>query len=275
MRNISIFIVSLEKSKERREKISYSLEKLNLSYTFFDAVDGSKFSGGELVKIQESCQSLVKHRSFPMQRGEIGCLMSHFNLYKEILSKKIEWACVLEDDARLTEHFYSCLAVNNFTKLNRAPLVVMLGHHFGNINKGVNYSFWGKIKVTNKIRFAVPIERNSGSYGYIMNSKAARILANECSKFNVPIDTVLGSSELIGVKRFVASPPVVKVEKHNDNLMSERDKKIKKIHLQPKAAFKIRFKRHLYRITIKKLKLLMLKLGLVSIKKHMELSKIG
>ena len=45
-----------------------------------------------------------------MNKGEIGCALSHINLYKKIVSDKLSYAIILEDDVEFDErlkHFVS------------------------------------------------------------------------------------------------------------------------------------------------------------------------
>ena len=40
-----------------------------------------------------------------MTKGEIGCSLSHWNVWKIILEKQLEYALIIEDDAEFTEQF--------------------------------------------------------------------------------------------------------------------------------------------------------------------------
>ncbi|XP_065068694.1 glycosyltransferase 25 family member-like [Rhopilema esculentum] len=41
----------------------------------------------------------------PITMGEVGCFLSHWNIWKEIVANKLEYVLVLEDDVRFEPDF--------------------------------------------------------------------------------------------------------------------------------------------------------------------------
>ncbi len=46
----------------------------------------------------------------PLNMGEIGCFMSHYHIWQEMVEKNVTRALILEDDARFALHFTSDLS---------------------------------------------------------------------------------------------------------------------------------------------------------------------
>jgi glycosyl transferase, family 25 len=75
-------------------------------WTFVDAVDGKDLLPAELAKRYDDVRTL---RAFgrPLTPPEIGCALSHREVYRRVLDQDLQTAIVLEDDAVLNESFFS------------------------------------------------------------------------------------------------------------------------------------------------------------------------
>lgn len=94
-----IFVVTLERSANRQKHISEALKGLN--YQFFFGADKNNFSLEELKEknIYNEALSVKHHRySKPMNAGQVGCALSHRNIYEEILNNRYAKTLILEDD---------------------------------------------------------------------------------------------------------------------------------------------------------------------------------
>lgn len=96
-----VYIVSMLNQKDRRVFISNQLENLDIEYVFFDAinvsVDPEYLSYVDLNKTYQ-----INGRE--LSKGEIGCSLSHYFIYKDIVENSIHYALVLEDDAILNKN---------------------------------------------------------------------------------------------------------------------------------------------------------------------------
>ena len=82
---ISLKVISLERSHERRAFMQRQLDDLGLPFRFFNAIDGSKMTA---TKFREAA-------GVKLTPGEIGCGLSHLAVIREI---EHEYAAILEDD---------------------------------------------------------------------------------------------------------------------------------------------------------------------------------
>ena len=93
-----IYVISLVRETARRENIKQRLTALGANYEFFNAVDGKALQPSQYTHRMQTRHHFLKE-GFEMTSGEIGCFMSHHNLWQKIADGKNEYALVLEDDA--------------------------------------------------------------------------------------------------------------------------------------------------------------------------------
>lgn len=100
---MNIIVISLERAKERREKIKAQLVALNIDAVIMDAVDGQKLTNEEKNKKIHLPNGYRFGDMF--KPGEIACTMSHINALKIAKEKQWPYLIVLEDDVVLAEDF--------------------------------------------------------------------------------------------------------------------------------------------------------------------------
>lgn len=120
---IKIFVVSLKKDKTRRAFVTKQMAKMGIPFEFFDAIDGENLSTKQKLRVQNK----------NLSTSEIGCALSHADIYAKILHDKIERAIVLEDDGILNDDFKSMIDEKILEKSEEN--FIMLYHLHG-------YSHW-------------------------------------------------------------------------------------------------------------------------------------
>lgn len=126
--NPHIFIISLPKDRHRREFLEGQLQKLNLPYSIEQAVHGEKLSPQELDASYDRDKA-IRRFNRELSRGEIGCALSHVNIYKKMSANNIPYALILEDDARiLDEDLPETLSKLAGMYSDRTPVAVLLNH---------------------------------------------------------------------------------------------------------------------------------------------------
>lgn len=102
MENIKFntYVLSLKDETQRRMQISNQLNDLNIPFTFYDAVDLRK-SNEESVSGLYSSGNSQKYLGRNLTNGEVGCALSHINIYENFLASDSDWALIIEDDAIL------------------------------------------------------------------------------------------------------------------------------------------------------------------------------
>ena len=96
------------------------LDKFGLKYELFEAVDGSLLSEEEIAKYCDV--EAIKAKN--MNRGQIGCSLSHYFIYERMVKENIEKALILEDDLVLNEKLVKALPILE-EKLNDGEIIML------------------------------------------------------------------------------------------------------------------------------------------------------
>ena len=113
-----IFIVNLERRVDRRAEMEARLSELNLpeevqsKFEFFPAVDGSTIDEDFMKQGNYGVWDDWKNTEIPLhfyqrdiRKGEIGCALSHVNIWKRVVEEGLKEVLILEDDAGFGRHF--------------------------------------------------------------------------------------------------------------------------------------------------------------------------
>jgi glycosyl transferase family 25 len=225
--DIPVFVINLERNRQRREFALQRLAGLGLKAEIFPAVDGKTLNLGELEK-DGIYNDGVAHEKFSrsLSMGEIGCSLSHLRLYKKMLDENIGLALVLEDDAMLVDGAREQLAA----LIERLPgdcdllqLIYECRDH-SPVAPGI-------------VRFHSKSCMPVASAGYLIRASGARKLLGEGYPVRYPADSFIGRSPRWGTNVYGALPKPVKI---NNIFPSEiyRGETLKsKIGNRVKAAF--------------------------------------
>ena len=114
-----IKVVNLERRPDRKEQtIAKFKEQGIVDYKFIEAVDGEKLDVG--VDIIE----LFKGNDYGSRKGFIGCALSHYNLWKELLQSSDEYYYIMEDDVQIEPDFHDKIKSIDYLKYD----ILFLGY---------------------------------------------------------------------------------------------------------------------------------------------------
>lgn len=97
-----ILVVNLKKRSDRKDNIINIFKSANFkkNYLFYKAFDGSEIS--ETLEITE----LFKINDFGSRKGFIGCALSHYNIWIDLLKDELcKYYIIFEDDITLCNNF--------------------------------------------------------------------------------------------------------------------------------------------------------------------------
>ena len=99
--NNIIKVVNLERRTDRKQAISQLFKTVTMTdFVFYKAVDGKTLESTNTLK------QLFKDNDFGSRRGVIGCALSHYQLWKELLADKNQkYYVIFEDDINLCGAF--------------------------------------------------------------------------------------------------------------------------------------------------------------------------
>ena len=173
---ISIFVVNLTESTERRKRIQEQLDQLGLQAEFFPAVRGKSLDAAELATNYDD-SSFFR----PLSPGEIGCALSHVFIYKLIIERNIDHCLILEDDVLISEHVSKIMASIETVINPDSPELILL-------TSLKEYSENDSISLNIDNYRIVPVIRAGCTHGYIITNAGARALYQYCYPIRKPAD---------------------------------------------------------------------------------------
>ena len=103
--NIKIFVISLQRSLDRRKQVEKEMQKISLPWSFLDAIDGSALTS---KPVEYKPAKVKRLQGYELTPNEIGCYLSHKEAWKRCVSENAP-TLVLEDDFVLAPNFESVL----------------------------------------------------------------------------------------------------------------------------------------------------------------------
>jgi glycosyl transferase family 25 len=202
-----VLVVSLPGSARRR-RIAQRLAAWNGHWSFLDAVDGASLSPEALARSYDE-SATIRRYGRPLSPGEIGCALSHRLAYQTILSRGLDSAIVLEDDAILSDD----LTDFPFASLPAQFDVVNLFGRSGLVRRRAERQLgrYALHRAAGKIY---------GTVGYVVSRKGAERLLAASPVVSYPADWPVHPAKL---SFFALSPPAVGHEDEDSQLSIERE----------------------------------------------------
>ncbi|HDQ0743884.1 TPA: glycosyltransferase family 25 protein [Escherichia coli] len=174
--NLPIYIVSLKRDIERRNKINDVFQRLNINFDFFDAIDAKDPQNKEIID-----KMRLSGVGAEMTDGEIACTLSHQLIYQDMIDKNIEWAVILEDDVIVNEKFKKFLQYFNLSekdKLKHNNLYLLGGQKGLHDYPVLGQSLFSKFKISTCTFRRVNFNKNKirRTCSYLMNKDMAQKL---------------------------------------------------------------------------------------------------
>lgn len=189
---IQVFVISLQRSVERRNRVREQLNKTNIQWNFLDAVDGYA-----LPEMPSSYQkSKVKRlQGYELTPGEVGCFLSHIHAWELcVLNNTI--TLVFEDDFLVGENLEAViedlLAIADQWNLVRLSGIYETKHEI--LNQRSGYSL-----VKN-------LGEPCGTAAYMIQPAAAKVLLDNAADIYEPVDHYLEHYTKHGLTCLAAKP---------------------------------------------------------------------
>lgn len=128
-----IFIINLERSPVRKKWMESQLMGKNIRVNWIKAVDGNCLSP-DSTKLYNARKSFLKYGR-ELHANEIGCYLSHVNAWKEIQTRKIKEAIILEDDITIYKDFWKLIQMKSSWMLPDSDIIYFAHHVFQPILK--------------------------------------------------------------------------------------------------------------------------------------------
>jgi GR25 family glycosyltransferase involved in LPS biosynthesis len=204
-----IIVINLEKRQDRKQKVINTFSNVNFEeYSFYKAIDGKN------IDLTLEIKNLFKNNDFANRKGFIGCALSHYYIWLDLLKdKKNDYYVIFEDDFDLSDNFINDF--NNSKNYINTCDILFLGYHefTKNTNKCSNFA----INTLNRNNYA------GGLFGYIITKQGASKMLDYINKNGIKhgIDYVIKIN--LDLTLNVTFPQIVIsdwVKKHNDGIDS-------------------------------------------------------
>ncbi|XP_065312553.1 procollagen galactosyltransferase 1-like [Gordionus sp. m RMFG-2023] len=102
-----VYMINLEKRPERRERMLNCFDELGLDVTLINGIDGNKLNDSFLKTQNITMLGNYKdpYHKRALTLGEIGCFLSHYQIWREVLARDYRKVLVFEDDIRFEKDF--------------------------------------------------------------------------------------------------------------------------------------------------------------------------
>ena len=192
------YVINMTKDKDRRDIMTQRLEAAGVPYEFFEAVNGYKLDPDNMDFYDRKRRCRYFGRD--LLPGELGCLLSHYNVFKKMDEENIEHAVILEDDVIFENDFPQVLQALLNTAV-KWDVIRFLG------SKKIYKRGCRKIApLADRYQLARLPTAPGGAHGYLMTLKAARVMVAHMQKNWLPIDTLQGRTWETGLETLVVHP---------------------------------------------------------------------
>ena len=104
-------MVNLERRPDRYERMKYNFDQLGIDYKWVPAMDGRTITEELLAEtgIKMLPEFSEPYHGRALTYGEIGCFLSHYRLWQQIVEEELDLVLIFEDDIKFEPYFISKL----------------------------------------------------------------------------------------------------------------------------------------------------------------------
>uniref|UniRef100_A0A8C4NGT3 Glycosyl transferase family 25 domain-containing protein n=1 Tax=Eptatretus burgeri TaxID=7764 RepID=A0A8C4NGT3_EPTBU len=167
-----IFVINLVRRPDRRKYMLRALQEQSISCKLVDAVDGAALNKSAMdalgISMLPSYEDPYSDR--PITKGEVGCFLSHYRVWQEVVARRLQFVLVLEDDVRF-ELFFRRRLMHLMRDIDHANLewdLIYLGR------KKMEFNF-PEVAVNN-VKYLVRADYSYWTLAYVLSQSGARKL---------------------------------------------------------------------------------------------------
>lgn len=185
------FVINLDSSTERMDRMSRRLNELKISFERIPAVNGRDLSDELISQITYPYNHFESRVRFPrtLTKGEVGCFLSHRKCWEKLIESNEEWALIMEDDIRISDsapkYMLSADWIPSGVKI--VQLSWSLPIQKGRIRDEV-------IPIDNIVDLVAPLYPEPlGCQCYIISREFAKAALSLSEKLEAPVDVIIFS----------------------------------------------------------------------------------
>jgi len=196
-----IFVISLKRAVQRRVASRQALDAIGLPFEFFDAVEGVRLDDATVARVYDAKLNALQYKR-PLSLPEIGCYLSHYELWRRIVDDNLEGAVILEDDFDADE-----VLTKVVEEIGSAPLSGALVKLFS--RKPVLGETVASL--CGERRLVAPHRVPGLTLGYALDRTAAEMLVANALPFSRPLDMDIKHWWEFGLPVLVVDPPPLRI----------------------------------------------------------------
>ncbi|XP_072104221.1 procollagen galactosyltransferase 1-like [Mobula birostris] len=185
-----VFLINLKRRPKRRMRMLRSLYEQEIACEIFDAVDGRAFNSSQIKELGITMLAEYQdpYSGRPLTKGELGCFLSHYNIWKEIVDRGLQKSVLFEDDLRF-EIFFKRRLKYLMKEVEKAKLDWDL-IYIGRKRMQVDHPE----KAVSGVRNLVVADYSYWTLGYVLSLKGAKKLID-----SKPFDKMLPVDEFLPI----------------------------------------------------------------------------
>lgn len=195
---IKTFIISLKDEQKRRQNVLAQCLAQGIEAECIDAVDMRQASQADIERLSSKPWFKKPKKQRWLNKGELGCALSHHAVYQKIIDANLPYAFILEDDARFIRNPQALLSETTLNQLQQHyPFDVLILGYVKTLESQLPYYYRRlPIKTIDEtiingetLRFGTPWEQyGCGTLAYIVSQEGAKKLIEANTPICVPAD---------------------------------------------------------------------------------------
>jgi len=211
---LDIFVISLEKSLDRRALIQNEMDRLDLHFSFFKAVDGAVINPNfqkQMEKLRyQAYKNISKLRDLiEVVPGEVGCALSHIKIYSHIVKNNIPIALILEDDSEINADLKKIIQDPLLLELAKKNIFEVLNLACVSASRKPVLRFLGRVRISNNQIIGKPAQTIAGTSCYLLTLNGAKKLLDVSIPPRYVADQLLANTEYFGIKLLTIKSAIV------------------------------------------------------------------
>jgi glycosyl transferase family 25 len=217
----AFYCINLARNTKRKQYMQDLAIQTGIELKFFDAINGQELPPStlesHLAMARQTSRNLKNIWKQDFTPGEIGCALSHINLWQRVSEDTNKGAVILEDDVVFAADFKQLLSeIDQITTPNH---LILLGGSTANVyfNQGQAYSAQNTLylrktglhRLTKGNKVGVPIDRVWGAYAYWIGREAASQMVDHAQHAFMVADQFTSDSPLLGIRLLALNKPIV------------------------------------------------------------------
>ncbi len=201
---VSIYVINLDHSRDRWERLCNQAAEYDLHITRIPAVDGRVIADADRVDFHP--HSFIYHNGRKLLPGEYGCYRSHLIALEQFVASGDKMAIIMEDDVELNEKLIP-RAIAAMESVQGARLVKLVNHRL------VGFKPICETSENDVVGRCMHGPQGSAAC-YIVNRKAAKKLLTTLKPMLLPYDVALERGWSTGVETFTTFENLVDFSPH-------------------------------------------------------------